>query len=255
MSNQNYATVLTTPTATNYYEGAAGLMPGGTGLAASVLFSVVGPVGAPQYIASNRDVPNSRGWAISLLDAPANPILQVEVGDGATMNATAIGDLPLGMLALVHLVQAAPGQVDVYINGNLVSGPAVTGLASALSPTVLAREGGADPAGAVQLLGVAYGLVPPVMSLNPSLATLHYQNCQRYYDMAPLTATGATVAGGDFAHRWSARDGAVDPGVIPPVAAATWEPSAGTDTLARQGDGQSPATTTLTNPAWISQDV
>lgn len=256
MPNNNYTTVLAGFTNTNFYMGPAGFMPGGPLFVASALFSyLVQPNNNDQYIVANRDVATFRGWALLGRIPPGvggGVELFVQVGDGVSMNETSIGEYPLGMLALVH-IEAVPGSARVYMQGTQVANlPGVTGIASPNAPVVGAREGGADPAFGCQLVGLAYGH----NNWSAAFATLHMQNCQAAaYDMARVVQAPVGIPEADFAARFSARRGAVQPGVIPTTGALSWAPSAGPTALTRQGDGQSPGTIPLVNPSWLSLDV
>lgn len=258
MANENFVSLLAGWTADNYYEGPAGFMPGGSAFLASALFHVLADVGADQYIVQNRDVGTNRGWALLTRAAgAAGAELLVQVGDGVSMNEDSLGSVPFGHLTLVHIA-VQPNAVDLYVQGTRVSTLAVTGLASALAPRIGTDQGGANPAGGVQVVGVGY--TPNAQAFAPTLAALHYQNCRLSFDMAQFVQAPAGTPNSDFDNRWTARTGAavpipagVDPATV--LSAASWAPFTGAQALTRASDGFGPLATTLTNPPWAGTDV
>jgi hypothetical protein len=258
MGNANIASVLISPTDTDFYQGPAGFMGGGASFVAAAAFVPVVNTGQEQHIVGNRDIGNFRGWSFFLSDEPTGVGLNAEVGDGASMVNNLIGVLPLGELCLVHLV-VAPGAdaVEYYVQGNPAGTATIAGLASALAPTALTRVDGTAIGAGVQLLGFGYGFA----NWAPQLAALHYENCQRNYDFARLTILPPGAVPSDFDNRYSVREGANVPGTTfdllatGAAGAPLWTPSSGTTDLTREGSGQLPSLFTLTNPKWTSIGV
>jgi len=237
-----------------FYAGPSSAMRGGPVFTAAVLFRPINFTGADQFLFANRNPANFSGWAIGVRGTTDAPILFTELGNGASFQREEIALSPLvaGHLMLVHLVAEAGGR-SVYLNaGRLATGGASGGIASALGATVGAREGGADPANGCAVIGTAF---LAGTALSPTLIVENFRACHRAYDMARINE----VAGPgllDWTNRFSARFGAVQPGVFgslpatPPLAASTWTPIEGATSLARNGEVFSDD---YTNPVWAGE--
>jgi len=231
-------------------------MSGGAAFTAAVLFRPIDFTRADQYLFANRSAASFRGWAIGIGGTTDAPFLFTEVGNGASFQREIIALSPLvaGHTVLTHLV-VEPGGRSVYLNaGRLATGGASGGLASALAATVGAREGGSDPAEGVAVIGAAF---LSGTALSPPLIVENFRSCHRAYDMARINE----VAGPgllDWTNRFSARFGAVQPGVLvtPPPAASTWTPIEGATSLTRNAalvPSDDVFSDEYTNPVWAGE--
>lgn len=242
------------------YNGPAGTMPGSSGansFVASALFIPRAFTGGDQYIFANRDVASFAGWAIGITGDDATSAFFIETGDGvgAFSRATFAPAHISGHLALIHLA------VDVllrkhFVVGELAGSGVLASIApSALGPTVGSREGGADPAPGVEIVGVAY--LANSGAWTAGAAGTHFAACHRAMNMARPSQFVPTFPGPEWTNRFDVREG-LAPGVTTPVpgggigvtAPTVWAPSNGTAQLTK---GAGVVTMFAeTNPVWIS---
>lgn len=162
-----------------------------------------------QTIWGNMDVANETGWRIALTLADDDQLQLVgELGDGNDIVTLAMllsnDEGPAFVERLLQVGLWFDGtRAALSVNGSIVTQAAAAYAASQYSPTLGARQTGADaytePATYVKVAGCAFSpvTVPGSRSLG-SFAGLSFSSCRGGYNMGYLAA----IEGADWVHRY-----------------------------------------------------
>lgn len=192
----------------NYYQGAAGQLPGSADSSAMALFRVWDRQADPQVIFCNMDSGENSGWSIELGDATGG--FRVRAIDSVAGAVQAIFDAGTdglqfqGKLILLGF-SITGGNIDCYAQGQLEASVAIPNayVPGVGAPTVgQFNDGAGGVANGIEVIGCGYN----DGALDAGQWARLFDACVEMRDLADITAPNESADNGGLSNLWRARN-------------------------------------------------